>query len=238
MNSSQSPVLFAARAAETHWYADGLENIYRGLLLLLLSVDFFLPVPSPNGSLYGTVAPFFSLGGLIMFGVLILSHRTIIEWIKAKLTVPRIGYVAPPPSAVGVERHDTGFWPAPLPTFREEEYLDRQQRMRIWTYAFVILLFLVGFLGFRGALFDRLVILGWALFFGVASKYTQPPGRSAWIALIVCVLSGIAVVLIGFPRARPAHLLFPLLGGISALVGVFQLAAFLIRHPRPKQSPS
>lgn len=238
MTSLETPVLRASRLAEAYWFEDGLENIYRGLLLLLLSVDFFLAAPGPDSSLYGLIYPFLPLCGIALFGVLILGHRSVLEWINTKTTVPRIGYVAPPPSSVGIERHDTGFWPPPLPIYREEEYLDRQKKLRAWIYAFVVLLVVLALSKIHERLHHHLVVLIWALFFGLASKYTQPPGRAAWTGLAICVSAGIAVVLFSSPGTRPVGVLFPLLGGISAAIGIFQLGVFLLRHPRRAQTES
>lgn len=239
MSSLETPVLRAAHAAENYWFEDGFENIYRGFLLLLLSVDFFLPAKDSYRSLYlTTIAPFLGLIGLVLFGILLFAHRTLIAWIKAKVTFPRVGYAAPPPSAVGIERHDTGFWPASLPTTREEEYIDRQQKIRIWSYAFIAMLLILGLSKTQEHLSNNLVALIWALFLGLASKYTQPPGRAAWTALLVCISMGILVVLLPNAGTRPAHKLFPCLGVLSTVTGIFQTATFLFRHPRSRQTGS
>ena len=234
MPSLEPPLLRAARAAEGSWFKDGLENIYRGLVLLLISVDFFLPSRGPEPSLYATIAPFLGLGGFLLFGVLVFAHRPLIEWMKTKITFPRIGYVAPPPSAVGVAREETGRWAAPLRPPWEEEYLARQEKLRIWIYALLILGFLLAFSRVGQRVPGDLAALAWAIVFGLVSKYTQPPGRSAWTALAICVSMGIFVVLFPASGRRPVDTLFPLLGGISTAIGIGQLVAFLFRHPRPK----
>jgi len=233
MPSLEAPTLRAAHSAEGSWFKDGLENIYRGLVLLLISVDFFLPPRGPEPSLYAAIAPFLGLCGFLVFGLLTFAHRSLIEWIKTKVTFPRIGYVAPPPSAVGVTRHELGLWP-PLRTTWEEEYLARQAKLRIWIYALVILGFVLGFSRIGQRVPGDLAALAWALVFGLASKYTQPPGRSAWAAFAICISVGILVVLFPSPGKRPVDTLFPLLGGISAAIGIAQLVVFLFRHPRPK----
>jgi hypothetical protein len=238
MSSLETPVLQAAHSAEGYWFKDGLENIYRGLVLLLISVDSLVPHGGPQDSLYTRIAPYLGLLGFLLFGVLIFKHRSVIEWIKARITFPRIGYVAAPPSAVGIERHDTGLWPPPLPTAWEQDYLQRRQKLQIGIYALVAVGFVLG-LSKVGQYFQgHLAALAWAVAFGLTSKYTQPPGRSAWVALAVCVAAGIIVVLLPLAGARPVDILFALLGGVSALIGTCQLVVFLFRHPLPKPAQS
>jgi hypothetical protein len=237
VSSLETPVLRRAHSAEGYWFKDGLENIYRGLILLLISVDSFVPRGGAQGSLYAGIAPFLGLVGFLLFGVLIFTHRSLIEWIKARITFPRIGYAAPPPSAVGIESHDTGLWPPP-PTAWEEDYLQRRQKLQIWIYALIALGFVLGLSKAGQHLQGSLGALAWAVAFGLTSKYTQPPGRSAWAALAICVAAGIVVVLLPFPGARPVDTLFALLGGVSTVIGIGQLVLFLIRHPLTKPTES
>jgi hypothetical protein len=232
--SLDTPVLRAAHSAEGYWFKDGLENIYYGLILLLLSVDFFVLGEAPQATLYAYIAPFLGLLGFLLFGALIFAHRSVIEWIKARTTFPRIGYAAPPPSAAGIDRHDTGLSPPARPTAWEEDYLQRRQKLQIWIYALLAVGFLLGFSKVGQHLQGSFGTLAWAVAFGLTSKYTQPPGRSAWAALAICVAAGILVVLLPLPGTRPVYTLFALLGGVSALIGTCQLVVFLFRHPLPK----
>lgn len=232
MSALHSSALQAAHAAERSWYEDGFENIYRGLLLLLLSVDFMFPESAFSNKVYAKVQPFFELLGIAAFAILLLSHRSLVEWIKTKITFPRSGYSAPPPSAVGVERQDTGFWPTPLPTFREEEYLARQQKMRLCLYTIFALVFLSSLVKLPYPRLNVFVAISWTLIFAFASRYTQPPGRPAWTAFGICIFSGLAVLAFHPPDVRPAKMLFPLLGGISVVIGIWQLTTFLLNHPR------
>jgi hypothetical protein len=238
MSSLEAPVLRAAHSAEGYWYSDGLENIYNGLILLLLSVDSFVPGGSPQPSLYAHIARFLGLFGFLLFAVLIFTHRALIEWIKARMTFPRIGFVAPPPSAVGIESRDTGIWPPPLATPWEEDYRQRRQKLQRWIYALLAVGFVLGFSKVGQHLQGSLCALAWAVAFGLTSKYTQPPGRSAWAALAICVAAGIIVVLLRLPGVRPVYTLFALLGGVSTLIGTCQLVVFLARHPLPKPTQS
>ena len=148
MSEPIDPVVQAARSAERHWYQDGLQNIYRGFLILLLATGYLPVKPGPQQSHSETILSLCSICGFFLFSFLLIAHRRIIEWIKAKMTFPRTGYVVPPPSAVGIKKEDTGFWPAPLPTPAEEEYLDRREKTRTWIYLLLaagfVLTFFIG----------------------------------------------------------------------------------------------
>lgn len=91
-----NPVIeVAPRRAARYWYEDGLVEIGAGLLFLLLAGLFAVEGLAPAGSL----PPWFSafglpvivLGGMIVLG---LALRTL----KQRLTYPRTGYVAYPPT--------------------------------------------------------------------------------------------------------------------------------------------
>jgi len=236
MSEPPDPVVRAARSAERHWYEDGLQNIYRGFLMLLLATGYFPSGPFPRQSRTETILSLVSLCAFFLFCILLLAHRRIIGWIKTKMTFPRTGYAAPPPSAAGIKTEDTGFWPAPLPTPAEEDYLERREKTEPWIYfllvaAWVLTLFLA-----HARWPSRGVVLVWAISLGLAGNYTQPPGRSAWAGVILCVTSGIAATLLPLSNSWRLPAFLFLLGTISTAAGVFQLSVFLLRHPRLKST--
>ena len=194
MIAFHTATLQAARAAERSWFDDGFENIYRGLLLLLLSFDFVLPAPSSQYPLYTRMSPYLHLCGLVLFTVLNFSHRPVIEWIKAKVSFPRVGYVAPPPSAVGPEQPVVRIQPA-MVRLGEEEYFARQEKIGAVVYIFIVVLFILGLWHSDNHVFNGAIAIGWALLFAFVSHSTQPRGRSAWTAFCVCLLAGFFVVL-------------------------------------------
>jgi hypothetical protein len=110
--------------------------------------------------------------------------------------------------------------------------------MRIWTLAFVFLLIVLGLSRYSGLRMAYVVALAWALFFALASKDTQPPGRSAWAALILCLISGISALWCSLSNTRPVDDFFALFSGISISIGTCQLAVFLHRQHRPAQTLS
>jgi hypothetical protein len=96
MEVAMNPTIeVAPRRATRYWYEDGLVEIGSGLLFLLLAGLFSVEGLAPAGSL----PPWFSalglpvivLGGMIVLG---LALRAL----KERLTYPRTGYVAYPPT--------------------------------------------------------------------------------------------------------------------------------------------
>lgn len=85
----------APQRAARYWYEDGLVEIGAGLLFLLLAALFAIESLAPAGSLppwFSAVGlPVIILGGIIVLG---LGLRTL----KERLTYPRTGYVAYPPT--------------------------------------------------------------------------------------------------------------------------------------------
>ena len=80
---SSSKILGPERRAWNYWFEDGLPTIVGGL-----------------GCLFGGLSFFFAGGIRLLFvplyGVILLRHGAITEWVKMHLTYPRTGYVSPP----------------------------------------------------------------------------------------------------------------------------------------------
>jgi len=86
----ESPILEARRRAQDQWGADGLPQLVSGVVWVLwgFSVGHLLPQSS-----------FFLVLLLLLLSVsalVVLRGREIIEWLKARVTYPRTGYVGPP----------------------------------------------------------------------------------------------------------------------------------------------
>jgi hypothetical protein len=91
-----NPVIeVAPRRAARYWYEDGLVEIGAGLLFLLLAGLFAVEGLAPAGSLrpwfFALGLPVIVIGGMIVLG---LALRAL----KQRLTYPRTGYVAYPPT--------------------------------------------------------------------------------------------------------------------------------------------
>lgn len=91
----QREIVQAPRRTAGYWYADGLVEIGTGLLFLLLTAFFAVEGLAPADSLppgfsaFGL--PVILLGGMAVAGLALRS-------LKRRLTYPRTGYVAYPPT--------------------------------------------------------------------------------------------------------------------------------------------
>ena len=75
----------AQRRAWNYWFEDGLPTLVGGFGCVVFGLSFIFDRP-----------PFFRLLLAAVYGVIILRNRAIIDWLKARLTYPRTGYVTPP----------------------------------------------------------------------------------------------------------------------------------------------
>jgi hypothetical protein len=92
MYSSPSSVLDAEQRAWRYWFADGLPTLIAGLCGFLWGFSMLYSGQPPETPL--SVAVSFAAFGL--YGAVLLRHREIVEWLKARITYPRTGYVRLP----------------------------------------------------------------------------------------------------------------------------------------------
>jgi hypothetical protein len=83
---AKSPTTAAQHRAWNYWFEDGLPTLVGGCGCVLFGLSFLFD---------HTV---FRLVWMALYGVILLRHRPIVEWLKARLTYPRTGYVTPPSS--------------------------------------------------------------------------------------------------------------------------------------------
>ncbi len=228
MSERTDPVVQAVRNAERNWYEDGLAILFGSLIFFWMAAFWHI--------LFSPVRVYLKLVVVALNYVLIFIagwlHRRLVTWTKSLVTYPRTGYSPPPPSIVGIPSYDTGFWPAPPLTPMEAAFVDRREIMQMWGYVYVSLLILVSLSGMHGILAWRLLALAMAVFLGLVGKYHLPAGRSSWTALILCLLCGIIAAFSPLPDKLRVEAMMLLLAGISLAVGAYQLAVFLLRHPR------
>jgi hypothetical protein len=87
--NAKSPLAAAQRRAWSYWFEDGLPTLVGGAGCAVFGLSFIF-----DHSLFRLVL-------VALYGVIILRHRPIVEWLKARLTYPRTGYVTPPYSPQG-----------------------------------------------------------------------------------------------------------------------------------------
>lgn len=89
----KDPIQDTIQRTQRYWYADGLNEIATGLVILLLAFSYWLlqrvDTGSGNGLIVGIVQPIVILGGFL------LSNR-LVRVFKERITYPRTGYVTYP----------------------------------------------------------------------------------------------------------------------------------------------
>src|SRR5208283_1064777 len=91
MSSTLSPTLQAEQRAQQHWVEDGLPSIITGIGCLVWA---FFWIYLKNGH-----SPFkivLLLSALTLYWAFTQHHLEIVDWLKARLSYPRTGYVRPP----------------------------------------------------------------------------------------------------------------------------------------------
>lgn len=79
----------AQQRAWNYWFEDGLPTLVGGLGCVFFGLSFIF-----DHSLFRLVL-------VAIYGVFLLRHQPIVEWLKARVTYPRTGYVTPPYSPQG-----------------------------------------------------------------------------------------------------------------------------------------
>jgi hypothetical protein len=92
MSSSPPPLLSAEHRAWLYWFDDGLPTLVAGLGFLFAGVAF--AYDHSQNSTYVNLAVGFV--AMLLYCSILLFHRQMIDWLKAKITYPRTGYAQPP----------------------------------------------------------------------------------------------------------------------------------------------
>ena len=217
----------AVRKAEQHWYEDGLSSIFTGIVLLgIVALGYFVPT-----HLNRPTALWLLCGGYGVFLVLAILQSRFVEWIKKRVTYPRIGYTPPPPSAVGVRTEDTGFWPAPPPSPMEQAYLDRQGQL--WRKALAAIYMATGCIAL---LWGGYWFLVFAIICAVFFLTATPDVRAAYFTPVAYFLLGAGRRFLA-PQVNDGLLtLVFCVGVLVSLAGVYKLIRFLRRNPVTAQT--
>ena len=228
MYSSSSPILDAEQRARRYWYADGLHTLVVGLGLAIFG--FGLLPRQPHETPLSVVASFAALG---LYMTVRLKHSEIIDWLKARVTYPRTGYVCPPitfqdttlPLTLGLSGQGSNA------TLSEEgqRIQEERRRRRMFTLALVVL-------GEAGVLFvdNRWAFTAWGIAITAALWIVRKDYRLSPIVLLGCPLLGLYTTLFVASRGdRSAYSLVGL-GVLFALDGAFALTRYIMHNPAPK----
>ena len=228
-----SPLTSAERRAARYWFNDGLPTILIGAAYLLMSV--FLLYPSEGRS--STSAAVVSFAAVVAYGLLLLRQRQILDWLKARITYPRTGYVAPPRC---VDDAQSGLSSEALslsnrqPSLGEASpELSAQRRRQLWLPICLTTAALLPILFVRNPWVCSVAGLMMSAAMWLAARRDQ---QLTWFALVGFSTVGITLTFL-LPRSitGPERVAWFLAGsgGVFILDGVLALLRYLRANPRP-----
>jgi hypothetical protein len=226
MNLSPSPLLDAEQRAWHYWFSDGLTNVVAGIGCLLLSFCLLYPPhwPPTAPALIAWAA------ALWLYGVTVLRHRQIVEWLKSRMTYPRTGYTQTPADAI---------CPGPLTlslrsTALAPDELERFRLQRRKTFYLMLSLIVVSALVELIAIRQRWVWLAAGLIVCAATILARKQFHMSWIVPTGFALLG-SLMTLSHPSLNKAPALFFVgWGVIFVLDGTFTLIRYLALNPEPK----
>jgi hypothetical protein len=224
MRAAQSPVLEAEQRAWRYWFSDGVTNLIVGISILLMAFCILYPPHWPPSPL-ALAAWAAALFGYVS---LMIRHQTVVEWLKARTTYPRTGYVQSPcPEAdlvKGLQRGPEVEQPEEVRHFRSA------RRMRAIFKLALILAASVAMIVFH----SRWVFTAAGIIVAVAMWIARRDYRLSWIVPAGFPLVGLCVSLFVVSRHQaPAYflagwgLLFLLDGGVT-------LIRYTLQNPAPE----
>jgi hypothetical protein len=235
-DSTTQTVSYGRRAA-SYWSVDGLPEILRGLVLVILGgVASFWRVYEPESRIGFYFLIIF--GGLALY--FFLLERVVLDFLKSRITYPRTGYVQPPEELWGRRRASElvplSLRPAPpyllscfSPSAEENVTFFWPRTVRP----------LMGFAAL--CLFGRDLLGPWlvplampalAVTLYVANRRSERP--CPWWSALILALSGPVFLRVNIPVPLQLTLPFLLAGAWILAQGVYTLVHYLHTNPYPQ----
>jgi hypothetical protein len=216
----------ARRRARDYWQIDGLPRIIDGLSTLIIGVLFLFMRRS---------GPWLALLGCIAYGVKFLfelqgGQENLVNWLKAKVTYPRSGYV----DSLGETRPwETGDIPL---AHKSVSKMPPQNRSWMRRIAGIGLIMLFGaFLFCWGAVFfvgtPLICITAGTLTAALAVTVNRWRNSLPWLSAVGWILIGFALANWGFARHQKILFLFLASGALSLLTGSIAFLLYMWRNP-------
>ncbi len=196
MTSTLSPTLQAERRSWHYWFSDGLSSLLTSAGCLLFAFFLLHPQQRPVSPLRTAL----SLAALLLYGVILLRQRQILDWLKTRITYPRTGYVSPPYFAQEAEQSRD----IPVIHLLLADLTKQEQALRVET--------------------DRRRRFWFILAFGLAAAFVVLYVRNPWICSSAGLLFAAAI---WFASRHEQQLSWIILGGFPF---VFMSTAFYLRH--------
>jgi hypothetical protein len=217
------------RRAAAYWFVDGFPEIVMGAILLICGLagmvcDLYAPVSGRNRQLFSFLIVTAAFVGYYF------RERSILYWLKARITYPRTGYVQPPEEVEAVCRRslNTLSLLAGAPANENVTFFRARMGMLIYWFFFA-------FLqpdGPRGRMLLPFLMATLALALFVASRGLEH--RYRWWSVLVLALLGLPFLWLRIPPILGPMVGLQLTGGWVLAQGVSKLIAYLHANPLPR----
>ena len=206
-----------AHRAAAYWFIDGLPELVAGLVMAL-SGGIGLVLWAAG------LSPWFAFLALAALS----KDRSVVEFLKARVTYPRTGYVKPPVNSDDVPPQTlTILMPPPgsaaeknVTHFRNNTLIPLILGAVYTTFSEAAWFWLVGVWGAVGAMY-------------LLNRRLERPYR--WWELFALALAGSALIAMNVPLASRPSLGLAIAGAWLLALGGGKLAWYLRTHPRPRQ---
>ena len=212
MSDLTPSVLTARQRALYYRDASGISELVVGAALIVFgSQDYVSAKLVPLGHMGQVLV---ALGIILVYGLLMLGNKAIVEWLKERLIYPRTGYVCTPDEHVRTETERRGSFPI-----------------------FLVLAAIIGF-GFFASSFVTYARWIWSVgmfvlfasYVFVSGQFKLDPARS--LLCLVPMTGGLAWWTFAKP-SPPLDWLLVVVGASLSFTGLIRLLVYLFRNPRP-----
>lgn len=222
-------VLDAERRARDYWSIDGLPQIVDGASLILLGVSlwYFFAWSISN----------FVVGSILLLALIAISlcGRKTVQWLKARFTYPRTGYVPLPPPPR--PEYDGAFPSYPITELhintpnRDTPSDIRRARLswfrtNVFSVSLSAIWLLLWIIRTPWVCLFATLLFSFAFWFVAHKKMSAP-----WIILVGLPLVGLAMSVLAVERKHRFAELMVGLGILVILDGAFMFVRYLVRNP-------
>lgn len=218
------------RWAAAYWFADGLPELLFGMALVAMAGVAFALFLNYPGSWKGPWKALAALAIFAVFQLYLFSERGVLEFLKARLTYPRTGYVqAPEEKDFRAETVTTLSLLRPDP--RPKENVSFFRLRTVWPVLMAFFLFPPRG-GAIGHWFVPCVTPALAVALYVVNRESERPYR--WWSALILALAGLVFAWVHAPGPLQWPLPFLLTGAWLFAQGAHTLLHYLRANPRAR----
>lgn len=215
------------RRAAAYWFVDGLPEIVVGSALLIFGISFIVGRELARTNRW--IFPGILLVIALCFTV-IINHRRILEYFKARITYPRTGYARPP--ANYPSKND---WPDKILTLGLAHKVDENVStfLNFTIYMFILPTWLMGFLPISWILSFWILPLVMTVVAACVYLWNRDDVRP-YSPGAVLPIAAAGFIAAGFDLTEEACVYAPVVIGGAWLLGIgsWTLSRYLQEHPK------